>query len=78
MKKVMCLFAVCIVFCFSSMAQKNTMSFNYLNLGKADKNGWNSGVGVQVKIHLKNNWYLLPYDKSNYIPYLNVGVGYRF
>jgi hypothetical protein len=42
------------------MAQENTMSLNYLNLGKADNIGWNSGVGVQVKIHLKNNWYLLP------------------
>jgi len=60
MKKAMCLFTVCIVLCFSSMAQTNTVSFNYLNLGKVDKNGWNSGVGIQVKIHLKNNWYLLP------------------
>jgi len=60
MKKVLCLFIVFIVLCYSSMAQKNTVSFNYLNLGQVDKNGWNSGVGVQVKIHLKNNWYLLP------------------
>ena len=60
MKKAVFLFTVCIVLCFSSMAQKNTVLFNYLNLGKIDKRGWNSGVGVQVKIHLKNNWYLLP------------------
>ena len=98
MKKVMCLFTVCTVLCFSSMAQKNTISLNYLNLGKVEKNGWNSGVGVQVKIHLKNNWYLLPdagylfektgtpyykdYDnfqkESHQYLFGNVNIGYSF
>jgi len=98
MKKAMCLFVVCIALCFSSMAQENTVSFNYLNLGKVDNIGWNSGIGAQVKIHLKNNWYLLPdagflFEKVN-TPYYknnenftqeshqylfgNVNVGYSF
>lgn len=73
MKKTVFLFAVCTSLWFSSMAQQHAVAVNYLNLGKLDDRGWNSGVGVQAKFHLKNSWYLIPdvgyfFEKTN-LPY---------
>ena len=44
---------------FISVAQ-SSLSLNYLNIGSGDYSNWNSGIGLQGKIQLKNQLYLLP------------------
>ena len=60
MSKKITLSLFLVLFFFSVAAQDSSISLNYLNLGKGKGGDWNSGVGVQMKIHLKNNFYLLP------------------
>ena len=59
MSKKITLSLFLVLFFFSVIAQ-NSISLNYLNLGKGKGGDWESGVGVQTKIRLKNNLYLLP------------------
>jgi hypothetical protein len=67
-------FLLSIVLCFSVLsavqAQKYSFSANYLYLGSEE----NHGIGLQSKIHLKNQLYLVPeagfyfdiYEKKSY------------
>ena len=63
MKKMNKLFLISLTVCFPfclTFTQEKAISFNYLNIGKGDGGNWNSGVGVQAKLQLKNRLFLLP------------------
>lgn len=58
-KILLSLLIVCFPFCLF-YAQENSLSLNYLNIGTGDVANWNSGIGAQAKIQLKNKLFLLP------------------
>jgi hypothetical protein len=60
MKKIYLSLLIVSVAIFLSEAQEKSLSLNYINIGKGDRGNWNSGVGLQGKIPLKNRLLLLP------------------
>jgi len=60
MKKIVLFLLLITLKSLFSYAQDNSLSINYLNIGNGNKTHWNSGLGVQGKIQLKNRFYLLP------------------
>jgi len=59
-KLALLLTAFITVVVIATKAQENSVSVNYLNFGKGKGGDWDSGFGLQGKIQMKNNWYLIP------------------
>ena len=60
MKKIFLSLLIVSATVFLSNAQEKSLSLNYVNIGKGDCGNWNSGVGLQGKMPLKNRLLLLP------------------
>ena len=59
-KKLALLLTAFLTIVITAKAQENSVSVNYLNFGKGKGGDWDSGFGLQGKIQMKNNWYLIP------------------